>query len=170
MILATVALAMGLLQSAHIGVSAEAFVRHLYEREAHATRADEEAFGGHRGAETIYSPSLLALIRQDRRNSSKGDVGRLDYDPICGCQDPDGISIQTVKLVSITHSTAKLSVRLHFGGADRLEITLKLVRLPEGWRVDDVDGPEVYLSGSFLPRRSKNENRLLRLRFRLSCQ
>jgi len=150
MILAAVAFAIGLLQAAAVAVptngSAEAFVRQLYQREAHETRADEEAFSGHQGSEAIYSPSLLALIRRDLRNTPKGYVGKLDYDPICGCQDYDGMSVQTLKVVSTSQSTSRANVTLHFGGVQPQEITLMLVHLTAGWRVDNVDGPKGFQS------------------------
>jgi Protein of unknown function (DUF3828) len=142
--LAHVVLALGLLQPVSTSSSAEAFVRNLYQREAHETNADEQAFAGYGGAEAIYSPSLLALIRQDIRRTPKGDIGKLDYDPICGCQDSDGIAVQALRLVPIDQSNARALVTLRFGGADQSEIALKLVRLPTGWRVDDVDGSKGF--------------------------
>ena len=39
-------------------------------------------------AEQIFAPPLLGLIRRDQ-NREAGEVGALDYDPICACQDYD---------------------------------------------------------------------------------
>jgi hypothetical protein len=140
--LSGILLAVFLLQPNTVDTSAEGFVRDLYHREAHETKADEEAFAGHRGADSIYSPSLLALIRRDVRTTPSGYVGKLDYDPICGCQDADGISVRSLRVVVSDKSNAKAIVNLSFPGEAQLSNTLKLVRTATGWRVDDVEGPD----------------------------
>jgi hypothetical protein len=147
MIPANIVLALGLLQHGGIPAnpSAEAFVRDLYQREAHLTRPDEEAFAGHKGGEAIYSPSLLSLMRRDKRNTPKGDVGKLDYDPICGCQDSDRLILEAIRIVSTDSSHVKAIVTL-FPGANQQQLTLKLVLSPQGWRVDDVEGPKGFLA------------------------
>jgi hypothetical protein len=145
MILANIVIAVGILQSAGASrnPSAEAFVRHLYQREARETRADEDAFAGYKGAESIYSPSLLSLIRRDIRNA-KGEVGLLDYDPICGCQDSEGLMVEALRIVATDASHVKTMVTIFPPGINQRQLTLNLVLLPQGWRVDDVEGPEGF--------------------------
>jgi len=118
--------------------SPEAFVRALYDRERHPTRADIQAFSGHRGAESIYSPSLLALIRRDIRMTPKGDVGKLDFDPICGCQDSDGLAVAKLQVYTSSEGRSDVVVLLHFAGTDTQRITLRLLQANAGWRVDDI--------------------------------
>jgi hypothetical protein len=124
---------------------AEAFVRGLYQRETNESKANDGAFAGHAGADAIYSPSLLALIRRDIARTPKGDVGKLDYDPICGCQDSDGISVQAIQVVAASESHTNALVALRFSGGSQQRLTLKLVYTTRGWRVDDVEGPKGYL-------------------------
>jgi hypothetical protein len=119
--------------------TAESFVRDLYRREAHTTKADREAFAGHRGAEAIYSPSLLALIRRDARATPKGDVGKLDFDPVCSCQDSDGITLEALQIMPTDPSHGRAVVTLFPAGSNQRKVTLKLVLLPQGWRIDDME-------------------------------
>ena len=63
--------------------SPETFVSTLIQHEQRASKADEEAQAGLHGAEAIYTPGLLALIRKDRHSTPAGYAGKLDWDPIC---------------------------------------------------------------------------------------
>jgi hypothetical protein len=83
----------------------------------------------------IFSPALLADIRRDRPAS--GEVGKLDHDPLCDCQDPDGLKVISITVAPATHGRAVAHVRLMFNVAIT-PITLTLVETHSGWRVDDV--------------------------------
>ena len=58
----------------------------------------ERLYGSYRRADfnplgqpgRYFAPRLLAAINEDSR-LSKGEVGYLDGDPICQCQDPAGL-------------------------------------------------------------------------------
>ena len=92
-------------------------------------------------APTIFSPRLLALIRRDEQ-SAKGDVGALDGDPICDCQDPDGIRLVDLDVgpAGPGRATARVQVRFAEGRAEAM--TLDLVSVRGRWRIDDVHTPE----------------------------
>lgn len=60
------------------------FVSNVYRN--YATGDRFSALG--RDADTLFSPELLALIREDSKQA-QGEVGYLDGDPLCDCQDFD---------------------------------------------------------------------------------
>ena len=118
--------------------SPEQFVRNLYQREQHATKADEEAFTGHLGAEAIYSPSLLELIRKDIRNTPAGDIPRLEGDPICNCQDSAGLIVSNLQMTPPADGHSDAVIALRVAGSKQRKITLHLLLTPAGWRIDDI--------------------------------
>ncbi len=118
-------------------VPPEPFVRALY-----AAYADPRDLGplGPR-APTIFSTSLLALIRADQ-GAARDGPGKLDGDPICDCQDPGGLRLLSVTLApGNTASAARVTARFRIM-ADPRSVTLHLVNTPNGWRVDDVSVPD----------------------------
>src|SRR3990170_1131291 len=85
----------------------------------------------------IFAPALVAAIREDLR-FSRDDVGYMDADPICQCQDAAGLrhSIEEIGQPGAKRATARL--RLDFGGSEQREVELKLVRTKKGWRIADI--------------------------------
>lgn len=85
----------GLVLASSVGVAAaqpaqapEAFVR-----QAFAAAGELEA--GQRAYLDLFAPELRGLIQRDRRD---GEAGALDYEPICHCQDEDGLVLRTLKV------------------------------------------------------------------------
>jgi len=118
--------------------AARAFVQQLYAAYEHPSKAGGPDVLG-KSAVRIFSPSLLQAIRRDQARTPTGDVPTLDGDPICDCQDPDGLHLVnlTVKPVDSTHASAQAT--LHFPGEQKPSIiALSLLATPAGWRVDDV--------------------------------
>jgi Protein of unknown function (DUF3828) len=87
--------------------------------------------------ERVFAPPLVAAIREERR-LSRDEVGFMDADPICDCQDPSGLRAQIASVTEPARGTAIVRVALRFGPSDRRDLTLRLVRLATGWRVADV--------------------------------
>lgn len=87
--------------------------------------------------ERVFAPALVAAIREDWRLSSE-EVGYMDADPLCQCQDATGLraAIGDVRPSARDRATAK--VRISFGGSDRRDLRLKLVRTAAGWRILDI--------------------------------
>lgn len=109
---------------------------------------DADPLGG--SAKKIFSPGLLALIRADKVRS--GEVGKLDYDPICGCQDADGLKLLavTIKPLSATYVHAISKFRI---SATTKAVDLTLIKTSAGWRVDNVFSTDTgslrdYLKGN----------------------
>jgi hypothetical protein len=113
---------------------ARRFVTGLYDAYAHS----EPDYAG-RQARQVFSPRLLALMRRDARRAH-GEVGALDGDPICDCQDPAGLQPTWVGIDRATpgHVTARVELKFPDG---REVITLDLVPVRGQWRVDDVHSP-----------------------------
>ena len=91
-------------------------------------------------APRVYSPGLVALIRADQKQAG-GEVGKLDGDPLCDCQDPEGLKLLSVKIAPISAVKAKATSVFRLGGEVRT-VGLRLVHTPRGWRVDDVSSPD----------------------------
>ncbi|MEO7178672.1 MAG: hypothetical protein ABIW83_07500 [Allosphingosinicella sp.] len=85
----------------------------------------------------IFAPPLVAAIREDGR-LSRDEVGYMDSDPLCQCQDPAGLRPTIPEVGRPTRTTATARVLIDFGGSDRRDLTLRLVRTPAGWRVADI--------------------------------
>jgi hypothetical protein len=67
---------------------AETFVRHLYSAYEHPASSSGPDYLA-KDAPLVFSPSLLSLIRLDQKNTPPGYVGKLDFDPLCYCQDSE---------------------------------------------------------------------------------
>ena len=84
----------------------------------------------------IFAPVLVAAIHEDQR-LSKGEVGFLDGDPVCDCQDPAGLRATIADIATTAPNAATVHVALRFG-TDRRALTLRLVRTAAGWRIADI--------------------------------
>jgi hypothetical protein len=120
-----------LLASAQPAESPEAFVERLY---AGYRDPDYSPLARPR---RIFAAPLVAAIREDSR-LSRDEVGYMDADPLCQCQDPAGLR-PTIRAVDRPgRRAATAHVLLDFGATDRRELRLRLVRTAAGWRVADV--------------------------------
>jgi hypothetical protein len=87
--------------------------------------------------ERVFAPPLTAAIREDAR-LAHGEVGFLDGDPLCDCQDTGGMQARVTSLSTIGGS-ASARIFLRFSGTtDTRAIRLRLVRTGRGWRIADV--------------------------------
>jgi hypothetical protein len=112
--------------------AAKAFTTALYS--AYATGSPDYVGAN---PERTFSPELLALIRKDQANTPAGEVGILDGDPICDCQDAEGLKLTDVKVVEAGKGAARADVVLAFPSETR-SISLDLVAVGGEWRVGDV--------------------------------
>jgi len=125
----TVLLAL-LLAAAAPAQTPEAFVERLY-----AAYRDPD-YSPLARPERVFAPPLVAAIREDSR-LSRDEVGYMDADPLCQCQDPTGLRPDIEEIRTSGRTRARVRVRIDFG-ADRREVRLRLVRTPAGWRVADI--------------------------------
>ena len=108
--------------------------RHFVER-VYAGYRDPD-FSPLKRPERVFAPTLVAAIREEAR-ASRGEVGFMDADPLCDCQDPAGMRPTVTEATQTGLAAARVRVSLHFGDEIR-RVALKLVRTPAGWRIADV--------------------------------
>ncbi len=118
--------------------SARKFVQGLYAAyEYPATLDGPDVLG--KSAPRIFSPSLLQLIRHDQAHTPRGDAPDLDGDPICDCQDFDGLRLGALTVASSGPMSVSAHASLKFTGANApVLVTLALVYTAHGWRIDDI--------------------------------
>jgi hypothetical protein len=125
--------------------SAKAFLTSIYQH--YQNGAEDGSAGinidGSRAA-LYYHSSLLALMRADVKANGPDNVPAIDFDPICGCQDWDGIwdlKID-VRIETPQRALASLSFALAPPKDRPKDATRKLVftLVPEhgAWRIYDI--------------------------------
>lgn len=94
-----------------------------------------------------FEPSLVALIAKDETEAAKrGDVPELDGDPFTDAQDWEitGLKIATVM------DGEKASATVSFENfKEPHSVTIKLIKLPVGWRIADIVWAEDSLRGLY---------------------
>jgi hypothetical protein len=92
----------------------------------------------------FFHSTLIALVRADQAMAGPDTVGALDGDPVCSCQDWDGVRDLKIGILVQSNLRAKAEVSFALGevetGIDRdlrtLEITL--TRENGKWRIYDI--------------------------------
>ncbi|MGE5721922.1 MAG: hypothetical protein ACM3YM_05620 [Sphingomonadales bacterium] len=115
---------------------ARAFITHIYAGyPRHSPRSQREL-------DAMFEPELSALIR--RSGSNPDEVGPLDGDPICQCQDDTGLRYRIVSIGGAGRQ-ARAVVRNSFVAPARptsFLVTYRLVRIAGRWRIFDIAGPD----------------------------
>ena len=113
-------------------VSAYPFVSHLY---ANYTSKNSALFDfSDSGADTIFTPDLLKLIRMDQEYAN-GEVGFINEDPFCSCQDRDGLKIDKITITK-SDSISNAKIQIKFPSETKI-IYLRLKKIKGKWLVDD---------------------------------
>ncbi len=113
--------------------SAAAFLRRIY---APYVAGDTTADPTGKAAPTIFDARLTALIRKDQ-TQSQGEIGVLDQNPICDCQDFDRIKLRSITFLHRNAIRATANVRftnLHTTSVLKYTLT----KSKRGWRVTDI--------------------------------
>lgn len=121
--------------------SAKHFVESLYRH--YTSRGKGIDFSGPKALD-YFDSSLNALMEADARVVGPNQVGLLDGDPICSCQDWDGIRDLKIAVQMLGNDRAKATVSFALfapkAGEDRdfrsLEMTL--ARTGNLWRIDNI--------------------------------
>jgi hypothetical protein len=92
-------------------------------------------------ADRIFAPKLVAAINEDAR-LAKGEVGYLDGDPLCDCQDFVKIGAQVRSVSQPSKQNAVAKVHITYGTGEARDLKLTLLRTNRGWRVADIGSPE----------------------------
>lgn len=104
-----------------------------------------------REAKATFAPALLRLIRRDATETGPGDVGALDGDPICDCQDFGGLRNVRMKVTGGVKGQARATVRFQISSEWRT-VNLDLVAIQGHWRVGDVHTADTPSLVSYLTR------------------
>jgi hypothetical protein len=110
--------------------------------------------------ERLFTPPFVAALKEDAR-LFRGEVGYIDADPICQCQDTGGLRAEIREVRQPSPAAAEVRVTLRFGGSDARSIQLKLARTAAGWRIADIaaaDEPS-FLRGLEASNRRKRSGR-----------
>lgn len=117
-------------------IAVRMFLESVYARYADATTGPE-TLG--RDAPQLFSRRLVALIREDQR-LARGEVGLLDHDPICSCQDWRDLAVHRIE-VTVSSATRAAAVVEFTNAGQRVQTRFTLSREAAGWRIDDVREP-----------------------------
>ena len=112
------------------------FLESVYARYVDANSAPE-TLG--RDAPRLFSRRLVALIREDQR-LARGEVGLIDHDPICSCQDWRDLAVRRID-VTVSSATRASAVVEFTNAGQRVRTRFTLSREAVGWRIDDVREP-----------------------------
>jgi hypothetical protein len=88
-----------------------------------------------------FTPHLVSLIHEDAR-LAKGEIGYVDGDPICQCQDPGGLRAAVVKMAQPRPNKAIAKVAISFPGDRPRLIRFTLVKTTTGWRIADISSKD----------------------------
>jgi hypothetical protein len=99
----------------------------------------------------LFEPVLAEAIAADTAKAAAAEeVGALDFDPFCQCQDGEPFTAQVAPAVAVGDAA---EVRVRFTNLDReSRLRYTLVQTPAGWRIADIDdGEEWSLRALFFP-------------------
>jgi hypothetical protein len=133
------------LAAAQPAESPDHFVRRIYAGYAH------EGYNPLAILDKVFAPTLAAAIRKD---SSGREVGYLDGDPLCDCQDYERVTAQIRSLRQSARAAASARIHLVLGPKETRDLRLSLVLTRSGWRIGDVVGAD----GHSLLRELQNSN------------
>ena len=121
--------------------SARAFLQKIY---AHYPQpANGPVFSPtDKDAASVFDPGMVALFREDTR-LAKGEVGFVDADPLCQCQDDGGLKPKILSVVLQGANAATAVVDLRFEGGKPNPLTLHLVVVNGQWRIYDLSAADM---------------------------
>ena len=90
----------------------------------------------------LYFASRLVTAMKEDARMAKGEVGYVDGDPICQCQDPDGLRAKIVRVTRQGASKAIVEVIIDFEDSTLRRVRFSLVRTAAGWRIADVSSAD----------------------------
>lgn len=122
-------------------LSPEQTLRQIYQG---YTKGEEPLFFGDLGENSIISARMQAAIRQADLFTLPGDIGILDADPICACQDYEDLVLENMVITRPDESHADAVVRFRpFRDSDAsVTLTLNLIAENNRWLIDDAIGED----------------------------
>jgi len=77
-------------------------------------------------------------MHEDKRRAGKGNVGKLDFDPLCSCQDPSNVKYEILTLTKRNEISAQVHMRLVYPNQTSSLINFDLKWTTQGWRIADI--------------------------------
>jgi hypothetical protein len=115
------------------------FISNLYLLESHRQFADFSIF---------LTPKLSAAVVEDREKH-EGEVGKLDFDPICDCQDAEDLHFK-ITHINKTGNHASAIVSLTFSDSSTRTVRLELLKISGRWAINDIGTKEFASLRAFL--------------------
>ncbi len=106
-----------------------------------------------RSAPEVFDPALVTLIHDSSRLTPEGDAPPLDGDPICDCQDSEGLSARIGAIRATGQSAASARVDIIFAAvkpAELRHLDFDLVQSHGQWRVHDIHSKDMPSLRAFL--------------------
>ncbi|HEY4468206.1 MAG TPA: DUF3828 domain-containing protein [Klebsiella sp.] len=118
-------------------LSPEQTIRQIYQGYA---KGEDPIFYGDLGEKSIISERMKKVIRQDNLFTLPGEIGILDADPICACQDYEDLVLENIVITQPdeTHADAVVRFRPFRDSDASVTLMLNLVAEKNRWLVDDV--------------------------------
>lgn len=113
---------------ANAGDDPESFVRNIYTGMASGELAALNEEG-----EVLWSQAAWADIEAYRAAAPEG----FNADPLCNCQDPDGLTIRDLTITETGADSADAAITTLQGEAQVSQV-IRLVREEGSWRIDDI--------------------------------
>lgn len=124
----------GTLARAEDSASAKKFILEVY-----ADYTNPDISHQQQRQRNFYSPQLYRLILADS-TAHPGEIGNLDNDPICDCQDPGDpgdLKVRSIRFSKAGPSRIRATVDFVIVTTPRT-VVLLLLETPSGWRIDDI--------------------------------
>src|SRR6185312_13411236 len=122
--------------------SPKGFLEGLYAHYATSSSGNNWAPMDNRNARDVFDGDTAALLAADQK-ALKGELGDIDGDWLCDCQDWGAI-VSTVTVTAQTPTTAKATADFHdtqIPDDTSKHDTFDLVKTPAGWRIHDMGTP-----------------------------
>ena len=91
--------------------------------------------------ERVFAPRLAAALAEDAR-LFKDEVGYVDADPVCQCQDTADLHAAVGKVTPAGPNGATVQVSIGFGADKPRPVRFSLVRTAAGWRISDISSAD----------------------------
>jgi hypothetical protein len=115
--------------------SARSFVEKLYSH--YPSNPNRKAFDPTgKNASQVFDPGMIAAFRKDAKLAN-GEVGFVEADPLCQCQDDSGLQPKDVSVTKKGPNAADAVVNLQSPGETRT-LVLHLVPVNGAWRIYDL--------------------------------
>ncbi|WP_252358822.1 YbjP/YqhG family protein, partial [Escherichia coli] len=115
----------------------EQTVRHIYQN----YKSDATApYFGETGERAITSARIQQALTLNDNLTLPGNIGWLDYDPVCDCQDFGDLVLESVAITQTDadHADAIVRFRIFQDDKEKTSQTLKMVAESGRWVIDDI--------------------------------